>query len=57
MKRIDAFKTEFTQKRAGKVASSGTRVISKDGKVMTISTKGTDAQGRAFNNVEVFDKR
>ena len=47
LKRIDAFKTEFTQKRAGKVASSGTRVISKDGKVMTISTRGPTQQGRA----------
>ena len=57
LKRIDAFTTEFTQKRAGKVVSTGTRAISKDAKVMTISTKGTDAKGRAFNNVEIFDKR
>jgi CTP-dependent riboflavin kinase len=39
------------------VFATGTRVISKDGKVMTITTKGTNAKGQAFNDVEVFDKR
>jgi hypothetical protein len=57
LKRIDTFTTEFTQKRAGKVVATGTRVISKDGKIMTITTKGTNAKGQAFNNVQVFDKR
>ncbi len=57
VKRIDAFTAEFTQKKAGKVVATGTRVISKDGKVMTITTKGANAKGQAFNDVEVFDKR
>ena len=57
LKRIDAFTVEFTQKKAGKVVATGTRVISKDGKVMTITTKGTNAKGQAFNDVQVFEKR
>ena len=57
LKRIDAFTTEFSQKRAGKVVMTGTRIISRDGKVMTITTKGTDVKGQAVNNVEVFEKR
>jgi hypothetical protein len=57
LKRIDAFSGEFTQKRGGKVVLTGTRVISKDGKTMTITTKGTDAAGHTVNDVEVFDKR
>jgi hypothetical protein len=57
IKRIDAFNYEFTQKKAGKVVSTGTRVISRDGKVLTISTKGTNAKGQAFTDVEVYDKR
>ena len=57
LKRIDAFTTEFTQKRSGKVVITGTRTISKDGKVMTITTKGTNAQGQAINDVAVFEKR
>ena len=57
LKRIDPFTTEFTSKRAGKVVITGTRTISRDGKVMTITTKGTNAKGQAFNIVEVFEKR
>jgi hypothetical protein len=57
LKRIDAFSAEFTQKKAGAVVATGTRVISKDGKVMTITTKGTNAKGQAVNNVQVFDKQ
>ena len=57
LKRIDAFTGEFTQKKAGKVVATGTRVISKDGKVMTITTDGTNAKGQAVHDVEVFDKR
>ena len=57
LKRIDASTVEFTQKKAGKVVATGTRVISKDGKVMTITTKGTNAKGQAVNDVQVFEKR
>jgi hypothetical protein len=57
LKRIDAFSVESTQKKAGKMVATATRVISKDGKVMTITTKGTNAKGQAFNNVEIFDRR
>ena len=57
LKRVDALTTEFTQKRAGKVVITGTRTISQDGKVMTITTKGTNARGQAISDVEVFEKR
>lgn len=57
LKRIDAFSAEFTQKMAGKVVLTGTRTISRDGKVMTITTKGTNAKGQIVDNVEVFEKR
>jgi hypothetical protein len=57
LKQIDAFSTEFTQKKAGKVVMTGTRIVSRDGKVMTISTKGTNARGQTVNDVEVFEKR
>jgi len=40
-----------------KVVITGTRIISRDGKVMTITTKGTNAAGQAINDVEVFEKR
>jgi hypothetical protein len=55
-KRVDASTVEFTQKKAGKVVITGTRTISPDGKVMTITSKGTNASGQTINNVEVFEK-
>jgi hypothetical protein len=57
LKQIDAFTTEYTRKRAGKVVLTGTRTISRDGKSMTITTKGTDAKGQTINDVAVFEKK
>lgn len=55
--RVDNFTASFTQKRAGKVALTGTRVISQDGKTMTISGKGTNAKGQPLDIMLVFEKR
>ena len=57
LKRIDDSTTEATLKKAGKVVINSTRLISKDGKVMTVKTKGTNAKGGTFNNTLVFDKQ
>jgi hypothetical protein len=57
LKRIDDFTIESMTKKAGKVLTTGTRVISKDGKVMTITQKGTNAKGETINNTLVFDKQ
>jgi len=54
---VDALTVNWTNKKAGKVVITGTRVISKDGKVMTISDKGTDAKGQPLEVILVFDKR
>jgi hypothetical protein len=54
---VDAFTANWTTKKAGKVTLTGTRVISKDGKVMTISGKGTNAKGQPLEVIMVFDKR
>jgi hypothetical protein len=37
--------------------ATGTRVVSKDGKTLTITTKGTNAKGQAYTDVELFDKK
>ena len=57
IKRIDSHTVESTHKRAGKVVATATRTVSKDGKTLTITTKGTNAKGQAINNVQVFEKR
>lgn len=57
LKRINATTVERTDKKAGKVVQTITRVVSADGKTLTITTKGTNAQGQAVNNVGVYDKQ
>lgn len=44
LKRIDAFRADGTRTKAGKPVQTYTRVVSKDGKVLTITTKGTNAK-------------
>jgi hypothetical protein len=56
-KRIAANTSEVTRKKAGKVVQTGTNTISKDGKVMTIRTKGVNASGQPIDNVAVYDKQ
>jgi len=57
MKRIDAYTTEFTQSRGAKVTLTGKRVVSKDGKTMTVTAKGTSAKGEPVDLAMVFEKR
>jgi hypothetical protein len=57
VKLVDANHIDSTSKKDGKVLYTSTVVVSKDGKVMTITSKGTDASGKHFNNVAVYDKQ
>jgi len=53
----DAYRATFTTKKAGKVVGHGTRVVSPDGKTMTVSGKFTTPEGQVVNFLAVFDKR
>lgn len=57
MKRIDAYATETTNRKDGKITTSSRRVVSKDGKTLTITTTGTNPQGQPVHNVMVYDKQ
>ena len=57
LKRINARTTERTDKKGGKTVQVLTRVVSADGKKMTVTVKGTNAQGQAVKNVVVFEKQ
>jgi len=57
LKRVDAFKAEGTRKKAGKVVQTYTRVVSPDGKTLTLTVDGTDSKGRKVHNVIVYDKQ
>jgi len=48
---------KFTLKKGGKVVSTGTNVVSKDGKVMTITQTGTNAGGQLTSTVAVYEKQ
>ena len=57
LKRIDARTTERTDKKGDTVVLTFTRVVSQDGKTMTVTVKGTNAQGQAVDNVAVWEKQ
>jgi hypothetical protein len=57
LKKIDNYSFENTNKRGGKVVSTGTNVVSKDGKTMTFTSKGTNASGQPTTTVLVFEKQ
>jgi len=55
--RVDSHTTERADSKGGKTVMTYHRVVSKDGKTMTVTTKGTNAQGQATSSVVVFDKQ
>ena len=57
LKRIDARTIERTDKKGEKVVATSSRAVSEDGKTMTVTTTGTNAQGQAMNNVTVWEKQ
>jgi hypothetical protein len=56
-KRLSPTTTETTFTKAGKMTSVSTSVVAADGKTMTITQKGTNAQGAPFLNVQLYDKK
>jgi hypothetical protein len=55
-KLVDDLTGESTFKKAGKVTATNTRVLSADGKTLTVTSKGTTADGKPRNDVQVFEK-
>ena len=57
IKRINDHTVASTLKKAGKVVSTSRRVTSKDGKTMTLTINGTNAEGQKTHAVAVYDKQ
>jgi hypothetical protein len=57
IKRIDESTTEATLKKNGKVVSVSTRVVSSDGKQMSVTTTGTSAKGQPIRSELVFERK
>lgn len=56
-KRIDAWTVERTDTKGGRFTASVTRVVSKDGKTLTVTTKAFDAQRRLVMGTTVYDRQ
>jgi hypothetical protein len=56
LKRVNARTAEATLSHARKHIGTARRVISEDGKTMTITFRGTDESGRQVVNVAVFER-
>lgn len=57
LKRVDSHTTERVDTKDGKTIMTYHRVVSKDGKTMTVTTKGTNAQGQSTSSVVLFEKQ
>jgi hypothetical protein len=55
--RKDANTVVSTQKKVGKAIGTTVRTLSKDGKVMTLESKGTGANGKPYGSTLVFDRK
>jgi len=56
-KAIDAHTTDFTLTKGGKMVGSVHRVVSADGKTLTVNNKGTHSDGKTYDDTLVFDKQ
>ena len=57
LKRIDARTTERIDKKDGQVMLVYRRVVSPDGKTMTVTINGVNAQGQPVSNVVVYERQ
>ena len=57
VKKVDDHTLRLTAKKGGKVTLSGQTVVSADGKTRTVTTSGTDSEGKKFKNISVYDRQ
>jgi len=57
IKKINDHTMEATNKKGGKVVSSGEIVVAADGKSRTVTLSGTDSMGKKTESTAVYDKQ
>ena len=57
IQKVDDHNYSVTNKKDGKPTLTGKIAFSADGKTRTLTTHGTDANGKKFTSVAVFDKQ
>lgn len=55
--RADALTVHSTQTKAGATVGTGVRAVSKEGKTLTFTQKGTHANGTTYDDVSVYDRQ
>jgi hypothetical protein len=53
----DGYATDSTIKKGASVVQTSHGTVSKDGKTLTLVTKGTDPMGKAFSSTRIYDKQ
>jgi hypothetical protein len=56
-KQVDDRTLELTNKKSGKVTTTGKVVVSADGKTRTVTITGTNAKGEKAESIGVYDKQ
>jgi hypothetical protein len=57
IKQVNSHETTATLKKGDKVVGSSTATVSHDGKMVTLTSKGTYANGKPVKSVSIYDKQ
>jgi hypothetical protein len=57
IKQVNSHMTTATLKKGDKIVGSSTAKVSHDGKMVTLTSKGTDAKGKPVKSVSIYDKQ
>lgn len=55
--RVNASTVKTVSKKGGKVTTTQTSTVSRDGKTRTVTTKGVNGKGQRVNNVAVYERQ
>lgn len=55
--KIDDHTLGFNTKKGGEITVSGRMVMTADGKSRTVTTSGTDPEGKKLKSIAVYDKQ
>jgi hypothetical protein len=57
LRQVNGNTVKSVMMKTGKPVGTTTRTVSAHGKVLTLSTKATDANGKPYDNISVYDKQ
>jgi hypothetical protein len=57
IKQQNSHMTSATLKKGDKIVGTSTATVSHDGKTLTLTSKGTDANGKPTKSVSIYDKQ